>query len=80
MPLAQMSTYVAFNDTDDLLGFELPPFLADTDGNRYVNVSVRNPGWRLPGLLKDPAAAHTAQARTPAIVRANAEGFGLPAR
>lgn len=80
MPLAQMSTYVAFNDTDDLLGFELPPFLADTDGNRYVNVSVRNPGWRLPGLLKDPAAAHTAQARNPAIVRAIAEGFGLPAR
>lgn len=77
-PLAQMSTYVAFNDTDDLLGFELPPFLADTDGNRYVNVSVRNPGWRLPWLLKDPSAAHTAQARNPAIVRAIAEGFDVP--
>lgn len=77
-PMTQMSTYVAFNDTDDVLGFELPPWLADTDTNRYINVSVSNPGWYLPGLLKDPAAAHTAQERNPAIVQAIAEGFEVP--
>lgn len=76
--MARMTVFVAFNDTDDLLGFELPPFLADTDGNLYVNITVRNPGFILPGLFKDPSAAHTNQARNPAVIEAITEGFKIP--
>ncbi len=80
MSVFQMSTYVAFNDTDDVLGFELPPFIAESGLNRYINVSVRNPGWSLPGLLKDPDAAHTAYERNPAILQAIVEGFEVQVR
>lgn len=75
---ARMTVYVALNDTNDLLGFELPPFLGDIDGNRFVNVSVRNPAFTLPGLFKDPGGAHTHQADNPAVVDAIVEGFVIP--
>lgn len=76
--MARMTVFVAFNDTDDLLGFELPPFLADIDGNRFVNVSVRNPAFTVPGIFKDPSGAHTHHAQNAAVVRAIVEGFGIP--
>lgn len=76
---APMTTYVAFNEVHDALGFELPPYLPDV--GRYgvlVNVSVRNPGFRIPFLFKDLMAAHVASDRNPAIIEAMVEGFALP--
>ena len=80
MPLAQMTKYVAFNDVDDLLGFELPPYAADVNiVGPMINVSVRNPGLRVPGLFKHPGDAHTHQDRNPAIIEAIVEGIDMPA-
>jgi hypothetical protein len=76
--MPRMTVFVALNDTDDLLGFELPPFLADTDGNRFVNVSVRNPAFKVPGLFKSPAGAHTHQAQNAAVIQAIVDGFSMP--
>lgn len=75
--MARMTVFVGLNDTNDLLGFELPPFLGDTDGNRFVNVSVRNPAFAIPGIFKNPGGAHTSQAHNPAVIEAIAEGFLL---
>jgi hypothetical protein len=74
-----MTTYVAFNEVHDALGFELPPYLPDV-GNygQLVNVSVRNPGWRIPFLVKSPGDAHVASDANPAIIEAMVEGFALP--
>jgi len=74
----RMTVYVALNDTNDLLGFELPPFMGDIDGNRFVNVSVRNPAFSIPGLFKNPGGAHTNQADNPAVIEAIVEGFAVP--
>ena len=77
--LSQMTTYVAFNDHNDLLGFELPPYLAERSVvGTLVNVSVRNGRWWIPGLLKNPLAAHSASDRNPAVIEAIVEGFALP--
>lgn len=73
-----MTTYVAFNEVHDALGFELPPYLPDV--GRYgqlVNVSVRNPGWRVPFLVKSPMDAHVSSDANPAIIEAMVEGFEL---
>jgi hypothetical protein len=79
--LSQMTTYVAFNDHNDLLGFELPPYFKERGiVGTFVNVSVRNPGWWIPGILKNPLAAHLASDRNPAIIEAIVEGFDLPPR
>lgn len=78
-PLNQMTRYVAFNDVNDLLGFELPPYLPDTGlFGQLVNVSVRNPGFSVPFLFKSPSAAHTHQAGNSAIIEAIVEGFDFP--
>ena len=78
-PLAQMTTYVAFNDVDDLLGFELPPYLPDTGlFGTLVNVSVDNPGFRIPFLFKSPTGAHINSDENPAVIEAIVEGFDLP--
>jgi hypothetical protein len=77
--LSQMTTYVAFNDKNDILGFELPPYLAERNVvGELVNVSVRNPGFSLPFVLKDPLAAHLKSDRNPAVIKAIVEGFALP--
>lgn len=76
----RMTIYVALNDVNDLLGFELPPFMGDIDGNRFVNVSVRNPAFAIPGLFKSPSGAHTNQAENPAVIDAIVEGFTVPPR
>jgi hypothetical protein len=74
-----MAKLVAFNDIDDDLGFELPPYMPDTGlFGGLVNVSVRNPTWSIPFLLKDPAGTHTHQHKNPAIVEAVTDGFDLP--
>jgi hypothetical protein len=78
MPLMQMTTYVAFNDANDLLGFELPPYLPDAGlSGTLVNVTVRNPGRRFLHLFKDPSGAHTRQGENPAIIEAVVEGLDL---
>lgn len=74
----RMTVFVALNDINDVLGFELPPFFGDIDGNRFVNVSVRNPAFTVPGLFKNPEGAHTHQADNPAVIEAIVEGFVLP--
>ena len=79
MPLSTMTTWVAFNDKDDLLGYELPGFLPTLGvSGRLVNVTVQNPGWRFLSKLKDPSGAHTRQAENAAIIEAIVEGFHIP--
>jgi hypothetical protein len=71
--------YVAFNDVNDLLGFELPPYIAGAGmAGTLVNVTVQNPTWRVLGL-KDPGGAHNNSDRNPAILDAMVRGFDLPA-
>lgn len=81
MPLSTMTTYVAFNDVNDLLGFELAPYLAETGlFGALVNVSVRNPAFTIPFLFKNPHAAHTKHEDNPAVVEAMVEGIVLSGR
>lgn len=77
-PLSQMTTYVAFNDTDDLLGFELPWYLS-REGlfGAMVNVAVRNPAPRYLGLFEHPGT-HVRHELNPAVIRAIAHGFDVP--
>jgi hypothetical protein len=71
--------YVAFNDVDDDLGFELPPYLADVGFGRMINVSVRNPAfWSIPFIIRNPAEVHTRQEDNPAVVHAVINGITLP--
>lgn len=57
--MTPMTFYVAFNDADDLLGFELPPYLAETgELGTMVNVTVRNPAFRIPWLFAHPSHVH----------------------
>ena len=78
-PSATMTTWVAFNDVNDLLGYELPGYLPEAGSTgALVNVTVRNPGFRFLRSLKDPNAAHTRQADNPAIIEAIVEGFDVP--
>jgi len=78
MPLNSMTTYVAFNDVNDLLGFELPPYLAETGlFGALLNVSVQNPGFTIPFLFKNPSAAHTGHEDNPAVIESMVEGIAL---
>ncbi|MGA6828504.1 hypothetical protein ACO9S2_12915 [Nitrospira sp. NS4] len=71
----QMRQYVAFNDVNDLLGFELPPYLAETPMGTFINVSVDNPGLTIPFLFKNPHAAHTRHQDNPAVIDAMVNGI-----
>ncbi len=74
----QLRTFVAFNDTDDLLGFELQPYLSEMSVfGHLINVSVRNSGFSLPWLFKNPKSAHTRHFENETIINAVAEGFLL---
>ena len=79
-PSGTLTTWVAFNDVNDLLGYELPGYLPEvgTTG-ALINVTVQNPGFRFLRALKDPNAAHTKQAENAAIIDAIVEGFDVPA-
>jgi hypothetical protein len=78
-PSPTMTTWVAFNDVNDLLGYELPGHLPEAGSTgALINVTVRNPGFRFLRSLKDPNAAHTRQADNPAIIEAIVEGFAVP--
>ena len=78
-PSSTMTTWVAFNDVNDLLGYELPSYLAEVGATgALINVTVQNPGFRFLRSLKDPSAAHTKQADNPAIIEAIVEGFDVP--
>ncbi|MEO5971611.1 MAG: hypothetical protein ABIQ95_16925 [Bdellovibrionia bacterium] len=78
-PLGHMTTYIAFNDVNDLLGFELPPYIADINfiGTKFVNVSVQNPGLKIPFLFKHPIDAHTRHMDNLAIINAIVEGIAV---
>ncbi|MCI5163898.1 MAG: hypothetical protein D3917_18160 [Candidatus Electrothrix sp. AX5] len=78
-PITAQSTYVAFNDANDLLGFDITPNLQYT-GNygKVVNISVRNPGFSIPFLFKSPGAAHKNHADNPAVIKAVVEGIEIP--
>lgn len=74
-----MTTYVAFNDQDDLLGFELQPYFGERGVvGELVNVSVRNGRWWIPFFLRSPLGAHTASDSNPKIINAIVDGFDLP--
>lgn len=78
-PRRQLNQYVAFNDVDDLLGFELPPYLGGVEPfGTLVNVSVRNSYLGLPWIFRNPGDAHTSSDRNPAILDAIVDGFPLP--
>ncbi len=80
LPWPGFTTYVAFNDVDDLLGFELPPYLAETGlANRLVNISVRNRAFGFPGLIFDPSQTHLNHKTNKAVIEAIVEGFDIPA-
>lgn len=67
---------IAFNDPNDIMGYRLPDFLAGMPLFRnVVNVRVRNPGFRIPGILANPFAAHTNHGRNPAVVHFMLEGW-----
>lgn len=72
--------YAAFNDTEDVPGLELPPYLPKIfPCGPLVNVSVRQPGLRVWRLFKNPRAAHTRQSDNPAVIHAVVNGLDLPA-
>jgi len=77
--LGIQTKYLAFNDVDDLLTFEIPPYIAKSDFlGPIVNISVQNPTWAIPGLLKNPKT-HTLYWKNPAAVRAIVYGLTIPA-
>lgn len=75
----RLATYVAFNDPSDALGFELPPFLADAGLGRLINVTVRNPAFTIPFLLRSPSDVHTKHDQNDAIIDALVNGITIPA-
>ncbi|WLE98151.1 MAG: hypothetical protein QTN59_04800 [Candidatus Electrothrix communis] len=78
-PITARSTYVAFNDANDLLGFDITPNLQYTGTyGKVVNISVRNPGLSIPFLFKSPSAAHKNHADNPAVIKAVVEGIEIP--
>lgn len=75
---SQFRTYVAFNDVNDLLGFELQPYLNDMSMfGPLINVSVRNPAFSIPWVYKSPKGSHTHHFENPIIIETVVEGFDL---
>jgi len=74
----KLTTYVGFNDTNDLLDFEIPPYFTAVGlFGRLVNVSVSNPVLRVPGF-HEPDKSHVSYGINPAIVKGVVFGFDLP--
>jgi hypothetical protein len=75
---AQLRRFVAFNDSNDLLGFELQPYLSEMSVfGILINVSVKNPGFSIPWLFKNPQSAHTGHFENEVIIDAVTEGFDV---
>lgn len=75
---SQLRTFVAFNDVNDLLGFELQPYLSEMSVfGPLINVSVRNPAFSIPWIFKSPKGAHTHHFENPAIIETVVEGLDL---
>ena len=73
-----MIQYVAFNDADDLLGYDLTPYLSSTGTfGTMVNVTVMNPARRFFGFFRHPGDAHTRSDENPAVLDAIAQGFKI---
>ena len=78
-PLNLKTTYVAFNDANDILDFELQPYYAKTGlVGPLVNISVRNPVLAIPFLFKNPIAVHNGYDDNSAVIEAIVMGFDLP--
>lgn len=75
---SKLTTYVGFNDTNDVLDFEIPPyFTAVGTFGQLINVSVANPALRMP-FFHEPDASHVKYGVNPAIVKGIVFGFDLP--
>lgn len=67
---------VAFNDPNDVVGYRVPDYLTDSPLiGSVINVRVRNPAFRIPGLLVSPTAAHTNHGDNKAILEFILEGW-----
>lgn len=74
------TTYVAFNDTDDFLGYDLQPVAGKAfPFGRLINVSVTQPAVRWLFAFKNPVRVHTAQVDNETIINAIVDGFPAPA-
>lgn len=74
----RMTKYIAFNDVDDLLGFEIQPYLAKQEGSgALVNISVRNHSVNIPGIIRWPVDVHGNYGNNPAVIDAIVNGFDV---
>jgi len=72
------TTYIAFNDRDDLLGYELAPYLIESGlADRLINVSVKSPAWGLPPIFRWFGSVHTNQEYNSAIIDAIVDGLSI---
>lgn len=66
---SQLVSYVAFNDVNDLLTFDLPPYLPDSGPyGPLVNISVDNGALNFPGIIEEPKEAHLGYDKNPAVI------------
>ena len=56
---------VAWSDPDDLLSWQVPQI----EGVHVVNISVRNPGFKIPPFLESPTSAHANYAKNREVLR-----------
>ncbi len=67
---------IAFNDPNDIMGYRVPDYVTDSPLiDSVMNVRVRNPAFRIPGLLVSPVAAHTNHGDNAAILDFIIEGW-----
>lgn len=70
------TTYVAFNDTDDFLGYDLQPVAGRAfPFGRLINVSVTQPTPTYLFAVKNPLHVHTRQSENRRVITAIVEGF-----
>jgi hypothetical protein len=74
----RITKYIAFNDADDLLGFEIQPYLAGQEGSgALVNISVKNSSLNIPGIVRWPSDVHGNYGNNPAVIDAIVNGFDV---
>ncbi len=67
---------IAFNDPNDIMGYRIPDYLVDSPLiGRVVNVRVKNPAFRVPGLFVNPVAAHVNHGKNQAIIEFILDGW-----
>ena len=63
--VAREPQIVAWSDPNDLLSWEVPPI----EGVHVVNISVRNPGFKIPPFLESPTSARANYAQNKEVLR-----------